>query len=237
MEYTIHTTVDGSLCDEKGRMRPSYILRIAQEISGQHCDSLGLGRADLLKKDMLFLLAKLKLTVKRTPKENESLTVTTRPFSPVRFAYPRFTDIYGENGDELVHLDSRWILVDTASFRILREVPDFLDIFPDLPKEAGDFRVPRRADYEKLYDLPVRYSMIDKNGHMNNAVYADVITDAVGEKIRAGGDISSMIIAYHKEVMFGQILCLELSSEGGTDCIRGMLPDGTPCFESLVEQF
>lgn len=237
MEYTIQTTVEGSLCDERCRMTPAYILRLAQDVSAAHCVELGIDRATLLTQGKLFLLAKLRLTILKTPMENDKLTITTRPYAPVRFTYPRFTDICSGSGALLARIDSRWILVDASTFRIETGVPSFLEgMFPAPPEDTADFRVPRRDDYKKLYDLPVRYSMIDKNGHMNNTVYASVATDAVGDLIRSGADISSMTISYHKEARYGTTLSIEVSGGNDGSYVRGLLPDGTPCFEVSIDQ-
>lgn len=233
MEHIERTVVRGSLVDESCRMTPAYMLRLAQDISAAHTDVLGIGRETLMEKGGIFLLAKIRITVTKTPHIGDRIVVKTRPYEPMRFVYPRFTDICDDDGNVMARIDSRWVLVDTESFHIMRDVPPYLDgMFPPAG-DIGDFRVERRSDYAPAYELPVRYSMIDRNSHINNCVYATIATDAFGDRLREGRDIKEMIITYHKETPFGERLSIETAEDGDMLFVRGIC-GGLPRFESSM---
>ena len=48
------------------------------------------------------------------------------------------------------------------------------------------------------------YSRCDRNGHMNNTVYADLICDALPLEVWRTHTVTDAILYYHKEVPMGE---------------------------------
>ena len=232
--YEKNLLVEYSYCDPHNRMTLTYLLKEAQQISMEHCDRIGLGKQHLLELNKVFLLAKLRVRVHRMPLGGELVTIKTLPYMPVRLQYPRFTELYDRDGKLLVEIDSRWILVDTVTRRIVRRPPPELPLeFPSLDT-LEDWKPERPESLVPIGQEKVRYSMTDSNGHLNNAVYADLACNQAEEALVAGSPVRRFTIFYHHEALYGQTVALSAAREGNAYFLTGALPDGL-CFESKLE--
>ena len=226
--------VQECFCDMFYNMPLSYMLKEAQQISGEHCEMLGIGNDYMKGIGKAFLLAKLKVDIARQPKAGEEITIKTVPYLPRMFAYPRFTYFMDQQGNTLVTVDSRWILVDTAERKIERELPKAMEgLFPR-GQDIGDFRIPRMRETEYLEDYVVKYSVTDFIGHMTNAAYGDVAVNCFGDELLEGKTLRSAILAYHKEALPGQTIRLYTEKSGSFRMVQGMLEE-KPGFEAMLE--
>ena len=62
----------------------------------------------------------------------------------------------------------------------------------------------KREDCEELGTHRAVYSRCDRNGHMNNTVYADLICDALPLEVWRTHTVTDVILYYHKEVPMGR---------------------------------
>ena len=220
-------------CDVFDRMKLSYILKEAQQLRMEHCDLLGIGSYYLKSLNMVFLLAKLKVTIHALPKGGQKLHLVTCPTLPARAQYMRFTHMRLLDGTPMVDVDSRWVLVDTNTHKIFRKVPEQLELpFPP-PDRIDDFRMPRLNDYAPAGDFRVQYSNLDSNQHMNNAEYADVVANLLSDQLMQGKPVRELEFYYHNEATLGEKISLFTCQQDDTFFVRGML-DNTMCFESIV---
>ena len=227
-------TVEYPQCDLNNRMHLFAILQQGQQISMEHCDHLpGMGKQELEPKHLAFLLAKLHLEITKLPLAGQSITMRTEPFQPVLAQFPRFTTFFDEHGEQLMRLDARWILVDTTTLRILRRPGKELPMEFPSGDPLPDFPSCRVQEMEAVEDVPVRYSLLDSNHHVNNAMYAQFVSNCVEDRILAGQEITSFAIVYHNQAQYGQTITLLRKDEGANSFVKGML-GGTICFESSV---
>ena len=61
----------------------------------------------------------------------------------------------------------------------------------------------KREDCEELGTHRAVYSRCDRNGHMNNTVYADLICDALPLEVMRKGPVTFASINYHREIPMG----------------------------------
>lgn len=226
--------VEYSSCDSKNEMKLSYILKKSQEISMEHCDEIGIGRTFLLGINKVFLLAKINLNVINMPKGGDRLKIETIPYFPERLQYQRLNRFYNEHGELMIDVDSRWILVDTQSGRITRNIPD------EFPKDAfnvhqglEDFRIHKVDEMKFAERVKVRYSLTDTNHHLNNAAYADIICNCVEDRL-VSGSIDAFSIIYHHEAKFSQSVDLYKGCQNDIIYIKGTV-DNASCFESSLK--
>ena len=102
-------------------------------------------------------------------------------------------------------------MVDPKTHKILRprefsrfavtEQPDRLNGCPDPEKIALPDNLTETGVRE------IRWSDIDYNGHLNNAVYADIIADVIPAFVR-GYEISEFCIAFVSEAFEGEKIAL-----------------------------
>lgn len=231
-------------CDCNGRIKPSTLMALCQAISTNHCDGLGMTLEVYRRTHTVFLLAKASLEIYHDIKVGEKLHVTTRPSGPERAIYNRYTSFVNEQGAEVAAQDAKWVLVDTDSWKILRDPPEELHSpfhIQELPKQ--DLSIPKVRDAQQVAVERVTYSRTDNNGHLNNTQYADLILDNLPFSATAQRKLDKLVINYHNEAKMGEELAILVKELGEADKIpagevgyyvAGVKPDGKKCFESLA---
>jgi medium-chain acyl-[acyl-carrier-protein] hydrolase len=165
-------------------LKYSMILRFLQEAAGRQLEREGLSYERMRESGVVFLLTSVNMQIRDLPKAGETITIETW-FHTLRGAkFERCMRMLGQRGQVYAEGESLWVTVNPETHRIIRPTA-----FPfhDLMRETQDdtFTVPlRQARAVELPETgvqlalrPVRWSDIDCNGHMNNAVYADLICD------------------------------------------------------------
>ena len=87
-----------SLCDRFGYWLPSGILMMMQEMGGRHGQMLGLGRAELLAKNAVWVLARNEYRLYRLPQPGDIIIARTYPGQARRGLYPRYHTFELEDG-------------------------------------------------------------------------------------------------------------------------------------------
>lgn len=205
-------------CDPWDRMTPGAILRRGQQIANDHCESLGLGQDIYQRTGTAFLLAKLSLRVlSRLPRVDEDIKIATRAYGMHRAVYHRYTTIYAQDGQPLCETDGRWLLVDVAARRILRKpLDEFLPYFNEKPDPAEEhpMDIPRPDALFDMGQMRAAYSLCDRNGHVNNAIYADLMCDHLPlERLRETPP-SQMVLHYHSEIPLSSGFVLQSAPNG-----------------------
>ena len=214
------------------RMKPSALLRYTQQIATTHAAKLGLDSAFYRDNHLAFLLAKQALEFTRIPEVDEVLTYTTYPEQSRRASYKRVTIVTDEQGREVACVDSRWILVDTDTRRIVRRPPAVMEglWLPEVERTLDQI-VPKA---ETLRDGGVRradYSMCYTNGQMNNTNYIDLACDLIDpQRLKAGG-VRRVTVCYHREIPYGEMVALQIGNVQNGVYVCGTR-DGLPAFEA-----
>ncbi len=236
--FTVQDKVDYFDCDNRRKMRISAAIRCMQRCSCEQMVRLGIPLEKLQAERMALILTKICIKVHRLPICNEALTVCTIPVGPVGVKYHREYFIDSAVGERLVSAFSYWILVDPISRKLHKpsKFPYDWDLRPSLIGDiVGDIPLPRRSVPETIRaTVPVRYSDIDWNNHVNNTIYPDFICDALLDEIRDDRKIDLFTIAFKNESILGdRIEVFADPLDGGEFYLVGRHERGT-CFESLV---
>ncbi len=224
-------------CDWNRRMTAGALLRMAQQIATEQCDSIGMDQAFYQRSHAVFLLARAALRFIRVPECGEILTLETMPELAHRATYKRGTRVLDEAGELVALVDSRWILVNTDTKRILRQPPGSFQSLPfaqkvpfELPQEI---QTPEQT--ESCGTLFAAYSLCDENGHVNNTRYADAAADALPQECLKKQSVLEFAIRYHRELPAGERAELTRGKlSDGRWYVKGER-DGKPCFESLLK--
>ncbi len=190
------------------RMTPGAVLRRAQQVSTDHCTALGLDAAFYARTHTAFLMAKMVLEFYAPIRIGDKVTATTRPSEPVRATYHRTNAFTLEDGTLACLMDSRWVLVDTDTRRILRHPPEALRLFFHLPPSGElDLKVDRGAA-EPVGTERASYTRCDSNRHMNNTYYADIVCDHVPVEMLEQRPVQRLAVNFHNEVPMGSSFTL-----------------------------
>ncbi len=215
--YTQTYTICRHDGDHHGNAKPGALLRYGQQIATMHAEAAGLNDELYAATHTAYVLAKLALHIDRTPRVDETLTVTTRPERCKRAVNKRITFFYDAAGQQIAVLDSRWVLIDTDKRLILRKHPE---AFNDCWAEDVPFELPMKMvkaapeDCAPAGEYTATYSRCDMNGHMNNTRYVDILCDALPWNVWDEGEARDLKVYYHREVPRGASFALLQAQTG-----------------------
>ena len=188
-----------------GRLEERSILRVLEDISSYHSDSLGFGARDMENTRLAWLLLEWRVHIHHHLKYGESYRVTTWSrgvCSPCTTL--RDFEIFDEEGKLCVSASSKWTPVDSVEKKLLRVTDELLTIYGTETKQAfedGELlrqREPKTYAYEMPYHI--RRKEIDLNGHLHNLCYLDIALEALPDEVYHSRDFKDIRITYRKEI-------------------------------------
>ncbi|NLW78746.1 MAG: hypothetical protein GXY32_04970 [Ruminococcaceae bacterium] len=202
-------------CDRWDRMKPAAALRRIQEIATNQLEVLGFYTPYNGRPDSVFLLSKISMQINRMPAFGEHVMLETRAYGMRRAVFQRMTSFHAMNGEKLCETDARWMLVDTRTNRIMREPQEYSRSFNDEQgAETHPMVMPKPGEPTRLTDMTARYSLCDRNGHINNADYADLMCDHLPlEKLEQSAP-RRMLFFYRAEIRLGETFHLSTAPIG-----------------------
>lgn len=234
MTYRFEHKVSFYECDLALRMKPAVLLRVMQQGGEDQLVSMGLGYETLRDRySMAFLVSRLIMEIDRMPQNNETFTVETCPMGSAGSQFFRQANALDAAGNVLVRLYTSWTLFDPAAGRVLRPKQ-----FP-IELQGGTLEIDPKAFRLKAGETcpagrrPVVYSDLDSNGHMNNAVYFDVICDMLPLEQLTAQSPRRIHLVYDQQALPGVPLELFCGREGDCWTLAGRQQDHG-CFEAQV---
>ena len=210
-------TVDALATDRFGKLKPSMLLYYLQEAAGAHFATLEDKTAPIAGKRLFWAVTRHRLVISRLPRLGEKITVETWPMPTTRVAYPRAVAFYDENGRELARAISLWVLMDMESRAMVLPGKSGVTVNgilrgcePEVPKSLMPKELPNSVTHT------VTYSLLDKNGHMNNTRYLDWVSDLLPAAFHQSHCPAEIVLCYLSEALEGQhiSLCYGLSEAG-----------------------
>lgn len=197
-------------CDPWDRMTPGAVLRRVQEIGTAQTESLGFNEEFYKNTHTVFLLSKISLKINRAPRLGEKVEIETRAYGMRRAVYHRVTSLHSQSGEKLCEADSRWLLVDTSTRRILRTpTEEIAKYFNEEPAEEHVCDIPKAPEgLAELENLRASYTLCDRNGHVNNTRYADFVCDALPITRLEEGLPQQMVFHFRSEIPLNENFAL-----------------------------
>ncbi|MBP3673373.1 MAG: hypothetical protein J6J18_06035 [Oscillospiraceae bacterium] len=199
--------ISDSCVDRYGRLKPSMILFYAQEVAGQHCKELALDYETLAEKQLFWAVTRHRVQISRTPMRGETIRVETWPMPTTKVAYPRSIVAYDEQGREVFRAITVWVLMNLDTRNMI--LPGKSGIIVSGTLRGTELASPRSLlpMVMKNHDSrTVRYTDLDRNGHMNNTRYFDWIDDLISSDYHRAHPVKEFTICYHSEAREGQTL-------------------------------
>ncbi len=206
------------------------ILDIFQKAAVEHGTKLGFGHDDMLKQDVFWVLLRTKFTLHNN-KEVENYTSITYPKEPNKIDFNREYQIK-YNDEVLVDGISKWLVVSLSTRKIKRDhnmvyhskiVDDSL--FNDVDKIKFDI-----TKFNVTTTYQVSNKDFDRNNHVNNASYANMI-----EKIIDTTKIREFQIDYLNEITNNIVIDLLSYKEEDYLYIIGRSNDKI-CFSAKIKE-
>jgi len=208
-KYT-YTVMNRTCFDE---IAPWCVLDIFQDVASEHVEEYNLGFDGMLSKGLIWVLVRTKYQVINDPKpSNKELYVTTWQSEQARAEFTRDYIIKDKDGNILIKGSSKWCLIDINTRRIAPTKSLGIDITHNefLFSEAfGKLNFDSLKENDTVYKAKVNFSMLDHNGHLNNAKYSEIIMNAI--KLNKSKKVSSFEINYLKETFLDETLDLKIN--------------------------
>lgn len=233
--FSQHFCVEQSECDFRNQMMPAAFFRRAQQAAIEHSNAAGLTDEVYQKTHTAFLLAKATLQIIQPVHVGQALTLQTIPSVGKRAVYNRLTVFCDEQGREVAVHDSRWILVDMQSRRILRAAPEEME-FPFVAPTQRELEIAvKREEIVKTSGFTAGYSLCDCNQHMNNTRYADLVCDLIPFSMLKDHLIERITLHYHSEIPIGTDFSAGSGEWKDKTCYFLFEQEGKRCAEAQVE--
>ena len=232
--YTKIMQIPNIATDRFGRMKTSWLLACLQEVAGEHSELLGASNGEYNGRNLFWAVTRHKVEITRLPEAKENITLQTWPCPTTRVAYPRATVAYDKQGNELFRAMSLWVLMDADSRAMI--LPGKSGVLVEGALRGNELSVPRAilpAVLQKQQTRTVRYTQLDRNGHMNNTRYLDLLCDHIPDfRSRM---VTSIGIKFKAEAPLGETIKLYRAKVGDTYYFRTIRSDGQINIEAEIE--
>ena len=163
---------------ENGNLKFNSVLKKFEHIAVNHAESVGVGFEDMLKQNLLWVTLRIKYQILNNPLPNEQLLLTTCASGKNALEFDRDFIIESKRGI-LIKGTSKWCLIDKDT----RHISELLCLSPfdnilQKPIFEEKFLKTEIFDTNNMqpnFEYQVRNEDIDKNGHMNNTIYAKIL--------------------------------------------------------------
>ncbi len=206
---TIITAVDEF--DFLERIKPSAVMEYFQDLATVHATEIGIGYEEMKEKNLCWVLNRLSAVVERMPAVGEPIVVTTYPHKPG--IVDAFRDYYitDTKGNGLIRGTSRWCVLDIRNKAIRRCAPlfsfDDSQYNPEYAVADGNPQLPELNSISSACEWEctgkVRITDLDRNGHMNNARYADIVVNSCDFDFYSAHKIASFDFNFLSEAKIG----------------------------------
>lgn len=213
----------------EGLMPLTLMVERLIEISTEHANSLGIGYAELIKKNIGWVLSRVSLEMYRYPRINETYVLTTWIESYNRFFSERNIAITAPGGEVLGYARTVWVAMDFEKRALanltqldrrcfpVADLPCPIDRTPTLaPAGEGSTAVP----------YTFKYCDLDFNRHVNTVRYIELLLNQKSLEHYDAFAAGRFDIHFHHECRYGQTVELRVESADDSDTFDIVTPDG-----------
>lgn len=198
--YIQNFTVDDACVDRYGRMKPSVMLYLAQEMGGRHSELMTLDYDTLANQRLFWAVTRHRVQISRTPMRGETIRVETWPLPATRATFPRSVVAYDESGNECFRAITLWVLMDLDTRKMITPGKSGISVIGTL--RGNELPAPGGIIPRPIGDVVLRrvaFSDLDRNGHMNNTRCMDWIADLLPSSFHAVHTVKEFTVCYLTE--------------------------------------
>lgn len=112
-------------------LKASAVLDLFQTVASEHVTQNGGGFADMLARNLAWVVTKIRFEVFAPLRASEKVTVKTVPHAKKLIEYTRDYYVIDKNGKTVIKGTSQWVLIDFTTRRVARTDFDFDGEFSD----------------------------------------------------------------------------------------------------------
>jgi medium-chain acyl-[acyl-carrier-protein] hydrolase len=228
--------------DFQGRWKPASFIRNLIEAASTHASHLGFDYADLLERDMVWVLSRLKIHFFAFPTVGQPVTIKTWPKGiQQKLFFMRDFDVRDAQGKRLAVVSFAWLLINPKVRRIL--FPQALGA--TIPDNGGlsalDESLEKINPPDGLTErnvIEARYSIVDLLGHANAAHYVEWVCDCFSQEEYRAHPLEWLQLNYINETKPGEHLSIAAGPDANDPTcwyVQGNnLDTGQKSFEAAV---
>jgi acyl-ACP thioesterase len=227
-----------------GRLRTSGLLRYTQDLAARHSDALGYDRAWYRERGLTWLVRTAELEIGAPIRYGAEVVGTTRVVG-FRRVWSRRESTFrvGTEFAAIVRID--WVLLDERGTPT--RIPSEFEVFfessgPSAGLQLGRVALGAPTPDARRRTINVRPQELDPLDHVNNAVYADWLDEAV---LAAAGDEGAAVVrALPRRVRLEYALAAEprekletltWQNDGGWSCAVRRSSDSSDLLRARLE--
>lgn len=221
-------------CDYTKNIKLSSILRFTAEIAGADLYERGISHQHLWDNNMVFLLSRIAVNIDKFPRDKETIEIATWENNQRGATFNRGFKIRDKDGNVNIDAMSAWVLVNPQTRHILR--PSAYPYKFNYKKRDVKAKIRGKLPMDGAQIAGGReifYSDIDANGHVYNAVYADIACDFAPQEV-FDREWKSFQINFIAEAKKGDVLKIHTKMDKDSYHAWGM-NDGKCSFEFMLE--
>lgn len=221
--------------DINGEISLASLGNFILDTAGMHAIELKTSIDILNQQNLTWVVTGIHFEIKRLPKINSNIKITTKITELSRLACKR-DFIVEQNGETIAGVSTEWLIINRSSRR-----PTFIsDVLPQIKDiVSSDAQVEKYKHLRFTIDNPdcvyshtVRYSDIDINRHLYSMRYIEMAMDMAGIEIHDTKKLVSADVNYMSEVLYNQEVTLYSKQEGNITIIEMQNHDKKPMFRA-----
>jgi len=206
-------------CDCHDTLRMLTLLNMFQDIADDSANSIGIGYDYLRTVGKAWVLIAMDVEIDRMPHLAEEIKVVSWPSDELPLYTEREFEVWSADGQRIIRACSQWIVIDFESRRpvpVRRYLPEYEPVSEKVIQDGRFAKLPavEREDYSERF--LVRYDDIDRNNHVNNAIYSLWASESLEPGYRMGHTPARLEINFKKEGLFGEKISVSTQMDGDT---------------------
>ncbi|MBQ9069434.1 MAG: hypothetical protein IJ131_10345 [Eggerthellaceae bacterium] len=223
--------------DRYGRLLPSSVLDIMQEVATIQADDMGIGRDVMVSKGVFWAVVRMKFEMLLQPGLHSVLMAKTWPHSPTKASFMRDYTLATSEGQLVARATSEWVLVDIEKRRFASVLNYYDGPTNFIEERALEGKLKKIPDFDEkgasFARIVPSYSDVDLNGHVNNSKYPNYVLDAL--RPRQDGTLRAMQIDYRHEILPEEELRVYALDSDQTVLAKGVNAEDKVMFAARIE--
>lgn len=222
--------------DLNGDITLDAIVDYLQDIVMLHAEDVGMGFRQIKEMGTVWFLSTWQVEIIKTPRIYQNIKVRTNPYGFKGFFGNRNVWIEDESGNMMVRANSIWVYLDMNGMvpkRIEEKaIAPYEPLEPMLDMDYSTRKIAMPTNFTPLTPIPVRYSQLDTNKHVNNCEYIKTAMEVAEIKEMP----KQLRVEYKKSALLGNVFFPYICKENDSVYIDLRDGDGTS-FATVVFEY
>lgn len=221
--------------DYNGVLSASGVMRYMQDVANCHMKGEGPSYDELYDRGYAFILSRMHVKCYGSIRQYDNIEAATWAGENRGLSCNRCYTLK-RDGQIVAEGASVWAIVGVNDRKLYKA--DDINVGygsdEELPLMSDmRFRMPSDTEMKYCGERTVAYEDVDRNGHMNNTHYADVLCGFIPDM--RGIRISDAMLNFRSEAPLGETLKVYMSNEGNVYYFRTFKADGSVNIDARLE--